>query len=150
MDRKLARPGDERAGDEPDHPGQPAQCHHQEGDQLGRHHRRAHGDHWLLRSERPLPRFQPSVRLLRLDPDHHSVLGVPLLAVQTERLALTRRSTTTPGIRAAMTRNRAAKARSSEADRVGDSRQLWRTVKIPTWRRDRPVSYTHLTLPTNR
>src|ERR1017187_5836898 len=89
MDRKSARPGHKRAGDKPDHPREPAQRHHQESDQLGRHHCRAYRDHRFLWPERPLPRLRPEVRSLRLDPGHHRAIGIPLLALQTERLALT-------------------------------------------------------------
>ena len=41
MDREPAGPGHDHSGDEPDHPGQPDERHHQEGDELGGDHRGA-------------------------------------------------------------------------------------------------------------
>ena len=58
VDREPAGPGHHHPGDQPDHPGQPAERDHQEGDQLGRDHRGAHVDHRLLRDERALPRVR--------------------------------------------------------------------------------------------
>ena len=60
MDREPARPGEQHSGDQPDHPGQPAERHHQEGHELGRDHRGPDIHYRLLRDERALPRLQPS------------------------------------------------------------------------------------------
>ena len=42
---------------QPHPPGQPAQHHHQEGDELGSDHRRPDRDHRLLRQNLPYPGF---------------------------------------------------------------------------------------------
>ena len=75
VDREPARPGRHHRGDEPDDPGQPAQRHHQEGDELGRDHRRAHGRHRLLRAEPALPGLRRRVRCRHLVRPHRGSVG---------------------------------------------------------------------------
>ena len=57
VDRVAARPGHHHPRDEPDHPGQPAERDHEEGDQLGGDHRGADRRHRLLRQNVPYPGF---------------------------------------------------------------------------------------------
>ena len=61
-----ARPGLHHPGDQPRHPGQPPELDHEEGHQLGGHHRGADRGDRLLRHERALPRVRPALRLCDL------------------------------------------------------------------------------------
>ena len=70
MGRRPARPGVQHRGDQPDHPGQPAERDHQEGHRLGRDHRGPDAHHRLLRDERALPRVRRQGRAGRLGGHH--------------------------------------------------------------------------------
>jgi magnesium transporter len=86
--REPAGPGEQHPGDQPDHPGQPAERHHQEGHQLGRDHRGADTHHRLLRDERALPRLQRASRLRHLRLRHRHRRRRALHRLQTQGLAL--------------------------------------------------------------
>ncbi len=66
----------------------PPEPGHEESDELGRHHRRAHADHRLLRDERRLPRHQHALGLGGFRRPDHPVLDGPVRAVQAQGLAL--------------------------------------------------------------
>jgi hypothetical protein len=88
VDGEPARSGDHGPGDQPDHPGQPHEHHHQEGHELGSHHRGAHVRHRALRDERPLSRLRSALgcgSFVRLHGRHG---GRPLCRLQAEGLAV--------------------------------------------------------------
>ena len=64
VDRVVARHGVNGFRDQPEPAGRPAEHRDEEADRMGGHHRRADGDHRLLRPERELPRH-PDLRRLR-------------------------------------------------------------------------------------
>src|SRR6266704_1362088 len=93
VDRVPAGPGHHHRRHQPDDPGQPAEQHHEEGDRLGGHHRRADRRHRLLRSEHPLSWLWPALGLLGFHRHPDRPVGRAVLHVQSPRLDLTRPAT---------------------------------------------------------
>ena len=79
-------------GDQPDHPGQPDERHHQEGHLVGRDHRGADVHHRVLRHERAVSRLQRPHRLHRRHGDHDRRRSAALLDLPPQRLAVTSRA----------------------------------------------------------
>jgi len=69
-------------------PGKPAQRDHQEGDELGGHHRRSDSNHRVLRAEPSVPRLRADFGLRDVLSSHRGDLGRAVCHVQTQGLAV--------------------------------------------------------------
>ena len=84
----LARPGEHHRRDELELARLPPKRGHEEGDELGGHHRGPHADHRVLRHERPVPWSRTHLGRVGVSSSHRRVLARALHTVPKTRLVV--------------------------------------------------------------